>query len=51
MARASSIVLGGPTLRTDAKTIRYPDHYTDSRGDEIWEHVTGLLERMQRRAK
>jgi DNA polymerase I len=50
MARASALVLGGPTLRTDAKIIRYPDHYTDGRGDEIWEHVTGLLERMQRRS-
>jgi DNA polymerase I len=50
MARASSIVLGGPTLRTDFKTICYPDHYTDSRGDEIWKHVTDLLARMQRRS-
>jgi DNA polymerase-1 len=51
MARASSLVLGGPALRTDAKIIRYPDHYTDSRGDEIWQHVTGLLDRMGRWAK
>jgi DNA polymerase-1 len=50
MARASALVLGGPTLRTDAKIVRYPDHYTDSRGDEIWGHVTSLLERMQRRS-
>ena len=50
MARASSLVLGGSTLRTDFKTVRYPDHYTDSRGDEIWEHVTGLLERMRRQS-
>jgi DNA polymerase-1 len=48
MARASSLVLGGPALRTDAKIVRHPDHYTDSRGDEIWAHVTQLLERMQR---
>ena len=48
MARASAVVLGGPALRTDFKTVRYPDHYTDSRGDEIWKHVTGLLERMQK---
>jgi DNA polymerase I len=51
MGRASSLVLGGPTLRTDAKTVRYPDHYTDSRGDEIWRHVTGLLDRMDRWSK
>ena len=49
MGRASSLVLGGPRLRTDAKTVRYPEHYTDSRGDEIWEHVTGLLKRMEGR--
>jgi hypothetical protein len=50
MARASSLVLGGPTLRTDAKTIVYPEHYSDSRGDEIWSHVTGLLEHMRKGA-
>ena len=49
MGRASSLVLDGPRLRTDAKTVRYPEHYTDSRGDEIWEHVTGLLKRMEGR--
>ena len=47
MARASSVVLGGPTLRTDAKIVAYPGHYTDPRGDEIWAHVTGLLERVE----
>ena len=51
MGRASSIVLGGPRLRVDAKVIRHPDHYSDSRGDEIWQHVTGLLDRMERWAK
>jgi DNA polymerase-1 len=35
MARASAIVLGGHTLCTDATIVRYPDHYSDSRGDEI----------------
>ena len=51
MGRASSIVLGGPRLRVDAKVIRHPYHYSDSRGDEIWQHVTGLLDRMERWAK
>ena len=50
MARASSIVLGGPTLRTDFKIIRYPDRYSDPRGDQVWTYVTGLLDRMQRQS-
>jgi hypothetical protein len=48
MRRASRCVLGGYELRTDATTIRYPDHYTDRRGDEVWDHVTKLLKRMER---
>jgi DNA polymerase I len=58
MRRASRIVLnkdasGTRELRTDAKIIRYPDHYTDPRGDKIWEHVLELLaaqEQTKRRA-
>jgi hypothetical protein len=23
---------------------RHPDHYTDSRGDEVWKHIMKLLE-------
>jgi DNA polymerase-1 len=48
MRRASRIVLnadasGTHELRTDAKIIRYPDRYTDKRGDKIWEDVMELL--------
>jgi DNA polymerase-1 len=48
MRRASRIVLnataeGTHELRTDAKVIKYPDRYTDPRGDAIWEHVLELL--------
>ena len=48
MRRASRVVLN-PTadgmleLRTDAKIIRYPDRYTDPRGDAIWKHVLTFL--------
>jgi hypothetical protein len=45
MARTSSVVLGGHALRTDETIVRYPDHYTDSRGDKTWKLVTELLER------
>ena len=49
MRRASRIVLnadaaGTHELRTDAKIIRYPDRYTDRRGDEIWRRVLQLLD-------
>jgi hypothetical protein len=49
MRRASRIVLnataaGTHELRTDAKIIRYPDRYTDKRGDAIWAHVMELLD-------
>jgi DNA polymerase I len=48
MRRASRVVLTPPggaacELRTDAKIIRYPDRYTDPRGDEIWARVLELL--------
>jgi DNA polymerase-1 len=48
MRRASRVVLnatadGDHELRTDATIIRYPDRYTDRRGDEIWARVLGLL--------
>jgi DNA polymerase I-like protein with 3'-5' exonuclease and polymerase domains len=48
MRRASRIVLndtaaGAIELRTDAKIIKYPDRYTDKRGDKIWSDVMELL--------
>jgi DNA polymerase-1 len=54
MRRASRIVLnataaGTHELRSDAKIIRYPDRYTDERGDEIWAHVMELLEAQKSR--
>jgi DNA polymerase I-like protein with 3'-5' exonuclease and polymerase domains len=56
MARASRIVLnetveGMHELRTDAKIIKHPDHYTDVRGDEIWEHVLELLAKQSQTGK
>jgi DNA polymerase-1 len=48
MRRASRIVLnataaGTHELRTDANIVRYPDRYTDPRGDEIWAHVVQII--------
>jgi hypothetical protein len=54
MRRASRVVLNPTTegtleLRTDAKIIRYPDRYTDRRGDKIWADVLELLAEYQAR--
>jgi DNA polymerase I-like protein with 3'-5' exonuclease and polymerase domains len=53
MRRASRIVLDdaidGPyELRTDAKIIKYPERFTDKRGDRIWAHVLDLLAEAER---
>jgi hypothetical protein len=42
---ASSLVLNGFRLRTDAKVVRYPDRYMDPRGQRMWNTVFGLLDR------
>src|SRR5262249_50772095 len=48
MRRASRIVLNakpaGPyELRTDATIVRYPDRYSDKRGEQIWQQMVQLL--------
>ena len=54
MRRASRVILnptadGTIELRTDAKIIRHPGRYTDSRGTELWNTVLKLLaERRER---
>jgi hypothetical protein len=53
MRRASRIVLnptadGTLELRTDAKIVRYPDRYSDKRGEEMWSRVVELLAEYQR---
>jgi hypothetical protein len=55
MRRASRIVLnsdldGTHELRTDAKIIRYPDRYSDKRGEDIWAYVLKHLADYQRAA-
>src|SRR4029077_21131388 len=56
MRRASRIVLnasadGTHELRTDAKIVRFPDRYTDQRGDAIWDHVIDLLAKQEQQVK
>jgi DNA polymerase I len=43
MEKASSVVLAGFRLRTDVKTVVYPDCYSDKRGQAMWNTVMGLL--------
>jgi hypothetical protein len=43
MREASVIVLGGSTLRTEAKLACWPDRYMDDRGRGMWDRVMRLL--------
>jgi DNA polymerase-1 len=43
MRQASTDVLAGFELESDAKILRYPDRYRDERGIEMWNKVWGLL--------
>jgi hypothetical protein len=43
MREASTIVLGGFALRTDAKLVRWPDRYMDDRGRTMWDRIMRLL--------
>ncbi len=43
MREASVAVLPGYPLKTDAKIVRYPDRYTDPRGERMWATVAQLL--------
>jgi hypothetical protein len=46
MAEASSIVLNGFVLSSDAEIVRYPDRYSDERGVKMWQTVTSILDRL-----
>lgn len=42
MTKASEYVVNYP-IQTDVKIIRYPDHYSDPRGDLMWKSVWGVI--------
>ena len=42
-AMAEAVVLNGFELRTEAKLVRYPDHYSDPRGARMWQEILSLL--------
>jgi DNA polymerase-1 len=48
MRRASSIVLGGFELRSDAKLVEAPDRFCDERGSVMWDLVQELLQQAGR---
>ena len=43
MAEASRVVLDGFEIRTEAKLVRYPNHYSDPRGERMWREILALL--------
>lgn len=43
MARASEAVLPGFPLRTEAKVVRWPDRFMDTRGEPMWRTIAAIL--------
>jgi DNA polymerase I len=44
MTEAAAVVLGsGVWIETDVDIVRYPDRYSDPRGQVMWDRVTSLL--------
>lgn len=44
MTKAGMVVSGGVSIRTDAKTIRFPDRYVDEGGIEMWNLVVQMAD-------
>jgi hypothetical protein len=44
MREASELVLPAFPLKTDAKIVRYPDRYSDPRGELMWAKVTRIVD-------
>jgi len=48
MELASSYALrGAGSIQVDANTIKFPDHYSDPRGDRMWERVQRILKELE----
>jgi hypothetical protein len=39
METASSIILGGATIRTDRSVVDYPDRFVDPKGSVTWSWI------------
>jgi hypothetical protein len=46
MAEASRALLNGRELATDVSVVKWPDRYSDKRGQVMWDRVTEILERI-----
>ena len=44
MRKASEVVLDGFPIRTEAKIVRYPDRFTDPRGESMWNLICLLTD-------
>ena len=44
MREASRVVLDGLELGSEAQVVRWPERYTDKRGEVMWQTVMRLLE-------
>jgi hypothetical protein len=47
MAKASSIVLDGFALRSEAKIVRYPERYMDKRGRPMWDQIMTIVDDLE----
>jgi DNA polymerase I len=47
MSEASRFVLGGFELRVKGKIVQYPDRFTESRGEKMWNTVLRLVEKVE----
>ena len=43
VAQASRTVLAGVEVRTDVSLVRWPNRYSDPRGEVMWSRVTELV--------
>jgi DNA polymerase I len=46
MREASRAVLSGFELRVDCKVVKYPDRFSDRRGETMWRTVCGILDEL-----
>ena len=49
MAEASSVVLHGPPLKIGVESpVIYPDHFSDERGEVMWQQLMSILSEVER---
>ncbi len=49
MAEASATVLHGPPLKIGVESpVIYPDHFSEERGEEVWQQLMNILSEVER---